>query len=440
MSEMLYAKLGDICQFKAGDTFKKEFQGRDTGDNPFIKISDMNSGGNEMAITRAKNWVYKADVAEHRYKLHEIGSVVFAKIGVALTYNRRRILRQPTIIDNNMMAARPDRQKVDERYFYYLLSTLDFNEIASGSALPYLTQKDLKNIDIWLHQMPEQILVASLLGALDDKIELNRRMNETLEAMARAIFKDWFVDFGPTRAKAEGRVPYLTPEIWDLFPEKLDEDEDNPFGWTREKIGIHVNAKKGLSYKGAGLTDDSNGMPLHNLNSVLEGGGYKNDGLKFYSGDYKPRHIVRPGDLIVANTEQGFDHLLIGYSALIPAWVGNEGLFSHHIFKVEPRPTSPLSCVWLHFALSVSWFGEAIRRFSNGTTVNMLPPDAFEIPEIVVPPSELVQAFDEFIGPMFRRQEDLVGESDTLTQIRDLLLPKLMSGEIRLREAEKAVA
>ena len=195
--------------------------------------------------------------------------------------------------------------------------------------------------------------------------------------------------------------------------------------------------KKGLSYKGAGLKDEANGIPLHNLNSVLEGGGYKNDGLKFYSGDYKPRHIVQPGDLIVANTEQGFDYLLIGYSALIPAWVGKEGLFSHHLFKVEPRPASPLSRVWLHFALSASWFGEAIRRYSNGTTVNMLPQDAFEIPEIIVPPSGLVRAFDEFVEPKLRRQEYAVGESRTLAQTRDLLLPKLMSGEIRLRRGRK---
>ena len=263
-------------------------------------------------------------------------------------------------------------------------------------------------------------------------------MNETLEALARVIFKDWFVDFGPTRAKAEGRAPYLAPELWDLFPDALD-DEDKPVGWTRERIGNHVVAKKGLSYKGAGLKDEANGIPLHNLNSVLEGGGYKNDGLKFYSGDYKPRHIVQPGNLIVANTEQGFDHLLIGYSALIPTWAGKEGLFSHHLFKVEPRPASPLSRIWLHFALSASWFGEAIRRYSNGTTVNMLPQDAFEIPEIIVPPSGLVRVFDEFVEPKLRRQEDAVGESRTLAQTRDLLLPKLMSGEIRLREAEKAV-
>jgi type I restriction enzyme S subunit len=345
-------------------------------------------------------------------------------------------------LGQRIVCMRGKKKKLDNTFLRYLLTSPIQQSIlasyATGTTVLGISQKALRSMPISFPGFIEQREIGEFLAALDDKIELNRRMNETLEAMARAIFKDWFVDFGPTRAKSEGGAPYLAPELWDLFPDALD-DEGKPVGWTRERIGNQVVAKKGLSYKGAGLTDEANGIPLHNLNSVLEGGGYKNEGLKFYSGDYKPRHIVRPGDLIVANTEQGFDHLLIGYSALVPAWVGKEGLFSHHIFKVEPRPNSPLSRVWLHFALSASWFGEAIRRFSNGTTVNMLPPDAFEIPEIIVPPSGLVRAFEEFVEPKLRRQEDAVGESRTLAQTRDLLLPKLMSGEIRLTEAEEAV-
>jgi len=323
------------------------------------------------------------------------------------------------------------------RFLHYAINASDVSGYITGSTIPKLSQRSLHSILIPYPSPVAQEKIVSLLGTLDDKIELNRRMNKTLEEMARAIFKDWFVDFGPTRAKLEGRAPYLRPELWDLFPDALD-GEGKPVGWPRERIGDHVVAKKGLSYKGAGLTDEASSIPLHNLNSVLEGGGYKNDGLKFYLGDYKPKHIVHPGDLIVANTEQGFDHLLIGYSALVPSWAGKEGLFSHHIFKVQPRSTSSLSRVWLHYAISASSFGEAIRRFSNGTTVNMLPLDAFEIPEIIVPPSGLVREFDDLVGPMLRKQEDSVGESRTLAQTRDLLLPKLMSGEIRLRDVEKA--
>ena len=346
----------------------------------------------------------------------------------------------PARVNQHVAIIRPESGHLDPKFLrFYLASPQMQAEMlslaASGATRNALTKGMIESLEVPTVSIEVQHAIAGLLGALEDKIDLNRRINETLEAMARAIFKDWFVDFGPTRAKAEGHEPYLAPELWDLFPDAFD-SEGNPIGWSLERIGTHVEVIKGLSYKGAGLTDKANGIPLHNLNSVLEGGGYKNEGLKFYSGDYKPRHIVQPGDLIVANTEQGFNHLLIGYSALIPKWVGRKGLISHHIFKVEPRVGSPLSRVWLHFALSASSFGEAVRRFSNGTTINMLPQDAFEIPEIVVPPEKLVQAFEGLIGPKLRRQEQAVDESRAIAMTRDLLLPKLMSGEIRLHAGE----
>ena len=101
---------------------------------------------------------------------------------------------------------------------------------ATGSTFPNVSASQLAAIPYPSLSTVEQHAIANILGTLDDKIELNRRMNETLEAMARALFKDWFVDFGPTRAKIEGRDPYLAPEIWDLFPDKLDED-GKPEGW-----------------------------------------------------------------------------------------------------------------------------------------------------------------------------------------------------------------
>ena len=344
-------------------------------------------------------------------------------------------------LGQNLVLLRADGSRVNPAFLKWLVRSPGWwREIGKyinvGAVFDSLKCADVPNFELPIPPLAVQLRNGALLDALEDKIELNRRMNDTLEAMVRAIFKDWFVDFGPTLAKIEGRDPYLAPELWDLFPDALD-DQSKPVGWKREVIGRHIVAEKGLSYKGAGLTRAGQGIPLHNLNSILEGGGYKNDGLKFYLGDYKQRHLIQPGDLIVANTEQGFDHLLIGYSSLVPAWTGEEGLFSHHLFKVEPRQRSPLSRIWLHFALSASSFGEAMRRYSNGTTVNMLPRDALEKPEITVPPVELIQAFGKIVAPKLRRLEDTFTASQALAQTRDLLLPKLISGEIRVSHAEK---
>ena len=167
-------------------------------------------------------------------------------------------------------------------------------------------------------------------------------MNQTLEAMASAIFQDWFVNFGPVRAKLEGREPYLPPELWALFPDRLVDSElgEIPEGWGVKALGDCIDVARGLSYKGAGL--GSTGIPMHNLNSVYEGGGYKDDGIKYYNGDFQERHVTRPGDLLVTNTEQGHDRLLIGFAAIVPKRFGDNGLFSHHLAVF--RLTSSATC------------------------------------------------------------------------------------------------
>ena len=125
---------------------------------------------------------------------------------------------------------------LDMRWLYYAIIHHKLGEIDDGSPIPSTTRAAVYVRPVDVPSREEQHAIASVLGALDDKINLNRRMNETLEAMARAIFKDWFVDFGPTRAKMEGRAPYLAPEIWSLFPDRLD-DEAKPRGWGYTKLG-----------------------------------------------------------------------------------------------------------------------------------------------------------------------------------------------------------
>jgi len=142
--------LSDICSFTAGSAFKPEHQGSTEGDYPFIKVSDMNLAGNEVFIQSANNYVSKVQQSEMKAKLHPLGATVFAKIGVALISNRRRLLTAPTIIDNNLMSAGPVEGKSGQYFLYSMLSTIDFNTLVSGTALPYLNVSDLKKIPIVL--------------------------------------------------------------------------------------------------------------------------------------------------------------------------------------------------------------------------------------------------------------------------------------------------
>jgi type I restriction enzyme S subunit len=165
---------------------------------------------------------------------------------------------------------------------------------------------------------------------------------------------------------------------------------------------------------------------------VYEGGGYKDDGIKFYTGEYKPRHVLHPGDLIVTNTEQGFDFLLIGYPAIVPKRFGEFGLFTHHLFRVQSLPGSPLRAQVLYHMLMSPALRDQVIACTNGTTVNMLSSDGLRMPLLVLPPTQLIRRFEEIADSLYLRSETNKDKSRTLAAIRDALLPKLISGEIRV--------
>ena len=347
-------------------------------------------------------------------------------------------------INSGMVIFRADTNRLFPLFLYQVLRSKIFTAqvatLQTGSAQPQLPIRDINRIRIPIPPLPEQRAIAAILGALDDKIELNRRTNATLEGIARALFKSWFVDFDPVRAKAEGRR--MKDEIAALFPDALVDSElgEIPRGWRVTNLGKQVNAAKGLSYKGEHLCHEGEGLPLHNLNSVYEGGGYKFEGMKWYSGEYKERHLLEPGDVIVTNTEQGFEFLLIGYAAIVPKHFGPKGLFSHHIYRLRPRKDSYLPPWFFYLLLRTSHFHQIVAGYSNGTTVNMLPADGMQKPQFVLPPKALIEQFERLFTTVAARIETIYEESRTLAALRDALLPKLLSGELRVPDAERLCA
>jgi type I restriction enzyme S subunit len=327
------------------------------------------------------------------------------------------------------------KTQFDMRWLYYAIKYHKLGEIDDGSPIPSTTRSAVYVRDFEVPPLAEQKAIAAVLGALDDKIELNRRMNATLEAMARALFQSWFVDFDPVRAKLDGRKPAgLDAATAALFPGAFQESPIGPVpkGWKVERFDAHISADRGLSYKGEGLRDDRTGLPMHNLNSVYEGGGYKHEGIKYYGGEHREKHLVNPGDMIVTNTEQGFDHLLIGHAAIVPKCYGPKGIYSHHIYRVRHKPSSPFSPHYLVELFNNRRWHYWISGFSNGTTINMLPMDALEMPMLVVPPVELVKKFTAIAESAHLQVEGNKEQSRTLATLRDTLLPKLLSGELNV--------
>lgn len=183
------------------------------------------------------------------------------------------------------------------RFKYYALSSLGLEDMNTDSAVPGLNRNAAHARTLNIPEEPEQRAIAHILGTLDDKIELNRKMNETLEEMARALFKDWFVDFGPTRAKIAGREPYLPAEVWELFPDRLVDSElgEIPEGWSVKSVKECFNLTMGQSPPGHTYNDEGDGLPFFQGRTDF---GFRYPENRRYCTD--PKRIAEAEDTLVS--------------------------------------------------------------------------------------------------------------------------------------------
>ncbi|MCI1756014.1 MAG: restriction endonuclease subunit S [Sphingobium sp.] len=314
----------------------------------------------------------------------------------------------------------------DPRFAYYFLKTIDLAGMNSGSAQPSLNRNFVHPVPVRFPDPPEQQAIAAILSALDDKIELNLRMNETQEASARALFRDWFVDFGPTRAKAEGRAPYLAPDIWSLFPGTFD-DEGKPEGWVWSTIGKEVEAVGGStpSTKDASLWDGdiawTTPKDLSGLKSPVlmqTGRTISEAGLQTISSGLLP-----PGTVLMSSRAP------VGYLAItqIPLAI-NQGYIA---MRCNGRVSNWHAYLWAKENIN------AIVQNANGSTFQEISKANFRPLPFLVGDKDVRDRFNDLVQPMFEQIIANERESRTLAETRDALLPKLMSGEIRVAQAEK---
>jgi type I restriction enzyme S subunit len=343
------------------------------------------------------------------------------------------------------------RDGVDRRFLKYLMlspavrSAMEARVTGTSGSHQRVRPSDLLSISVDIPvDLQEQRAIAHILGTLDDKIELNRRMSQTLEAMARALFKSWFVDFEPVRAKMEGRwqrgqsLPGLPAHLYDLFPDRLVESElgEIPEGWRVARLGDFVVTIKGRSYKSEELVEGSD-VALVTLKSFARGGGYRPDGLKPFAGCYKQEQVVEPGEVVVACTDVTQAAEVIGRAAMVRrSNLYRDLVASLDTLIVRPK-TSDMTVAFLYSLLRTDAFVEHTYAHVTGTTVLHLAKDAVASFTFALPPEMLVHIFDGIAGIIFSKVETLELENDTLAALRDALLPKLIRGEIRVKDAER---
>jgi type I restriction enzyme S subunit len=408
---------------------------------PYIAIPQLKDGRIELAdVRRISTADYEDWTRKLKPKEHDVIVVRRCSSGDSAVIPKGL----KCAIGQNLVVLRADGRHVLPEFLRWLVRGPDWWEqirkfMNVGAVFNSLKCKEIPNFEVMVPPIQHQREMVELLTGLDDKIVLLRSANATLEAIAQALFKSWFVSFDPVRAKADGCDPEgVTPEVADLFPSEFENSELGaiPKGWRVFTLGDHLDVVRGLSYKGSGLTNenDPEGVPMHNLNSVMEGGGYKYAGIKFYKGEYKSKHEIKAGDIIVANTEQGHRYLLIGFPAVIPVRVEKVGIFSHHLYRVRPAPSSPFGPLFILRLLMVPAVREQVIGCSNGTTVNMLKADGLAMPRFACPPRPLIEAYENIAAPIQARQEQNIVTAENLASIRDTLLPRLMTGKLRVDE------
>ena len=296
---------------------------------------------------------------------------------------------------------------------------------ASGATRNALTKGMIEKFEIPAVPLSEQRTIAATLGALDDKIELNRKMNTTLEAMARALFRDWFVDFGPTRAKMEARAPYLSPDLWALFPERLD-DEGKPEGWESGAVSelVSFNPKESLRKGTEAPYLDMAALPTQGANHVEPTQRAFSSGSKFRDGDTLLARIT-------PCLENGKTCLVHGLGQETVAWGSTE------FIVMRPMPPLPPAFGYL-LARDEDFRNAAIRSMTGTSGRQRATVDAIANRPFTVPPREIMLAFGAFVNALFERITSNERESRTLAHTRDLLLPRLMSGELRMADFNTA--
>jgi len=315
-----------------------------------------------------------------------------------------------TTFESSLIRARPHRREADSLFLYYLFNS-PFGAHALASILRHvavagITGSDLVKLVLPLPRLSEQHAISNMLGALDDKIELNRRMNDTLEAMARALFQNWFVD-----ATYAGL----------------------PKGWRVGTLGESLSVIETGGRPKGGIKDITEGVPSVGAESIVGIGRFDYGKTRFVPREFfaaMNKGHVRDGDVLLYKDGGRPGEFEPHVTMIGDGFPFSEFSINEHVYRLRTEPTLPQS--FLFFWLSSDGTMDEMRNRGTGVAIPGLNSTAVRELPVVLPPATLLEAFDERVSPLIRRIFANCNESRTLAALRDELLPKLLSGEVRV--------
>ena len=315
---------------------------------------------------------------------------------------------------------------IEPRFLYYWMASREFfsqfKSVAGQTDMAeYVSLGDQRRMHITVPPLLEQRAIAHILGTLDDKIELNRRTNETLEAMVRALFKSWFVDFDPVRARMEGCDTGLPKHIADLFPDRLVDSKigEIPEGWGGSPLDEIAVFQNGLALQKYRPQVKKKRLPVVKIAQLRSG---KTDSGEWATSDIRPECIIDDGDVVFSWSG----------SLMVTVWCSGRAALNQHLFKV----TSKRFPKWffLHNVRSHLADFQTIAA-GKATTMGHIKRHHLSEAKCIVPDSRLLDAADGPLAAMFERSVSANIQSRTLAALRDALLSKLVSGELRVKDA-----
>ena len=364
-------------------------------------------------------------VGHHDQALTNGPTVVIGRKGTVGSVNFSLVPCWP--IDTTFYCEDKDQELA--RFKYYALSALGLERMNTDSAVPGLNRNNAHAVRLRLPPVGEQRRIASALGTLDDRIELGSRIAETLKSIASAMFQAWFVDFEPVRARIEGRSAeaVLTSEypghLYSLFPEKLVAAEVgvSPEGWDTVGLDEIAEFTNGLALQKFPPSDNSS-LPVIKIAEMRRGITERTD---LCSADLDPKYIVENGDLLFSWSG----------SLDVVFWTHGRGALNQHLFKVTSAEYPPWFC-WGWLISHLDWFrGIASNQV---TTMGHIRRHHLNEAKVVVPPHSFLEAADEIFSPLIQAAVEAQMQAQSLSRLRNALLPELISGEIRLPDLAEA--
>jgi type I restriction enzyme S subunit len=400
---------------------------------PFVRGGDIGDGW----INTVTEDHIRPEFAERvRAKLTRPGDVAFITKGTVGRAGRLRAGQPPVVFAPQVAYWRVKAPSVvDSRFLFYLIRSQEFQAALYGvkthgaMVADYVSISQQHDFAFRFPDIGSQRAIAHILGTLDDKIELNRRMNETLEAIARALFKSWFVDFEPVRAKAEGRDPGLSKGLADLFPDSFEASRlgQIPKGWGTGSILMQARLLSG----GTPKTDRSDywdgGVPWASAKDVSQSG--------------QAFLVATERTITSKGLEESATQLVPALSTVIVArgattgrmvMFGRDMAMNQTCYALGSSTGTP-------FALYCQLRGAvgALVHAAHGSVFDTITTSTFSSSKVVLAPRPLLKAFERLVSAAFQRMLASIEECVSLATLRETLLPKLISGKVRVKDADR---